>query len=253
MTKLLHQVKLLGENIPWLKELRQSGRDTFTALGIPNAKTEAWKYTKPNMFLTDEFEVYSAGCSANYRYEFPFATYQITFIDGVFAPNISNLPSEIEIMPLAEFMMFDAQAKNMVGKLVDNTKHPFAALNTAYLNEGIYIKIPNDCQLEKPLALVYHSSCQNAHPMSNIRNLVVLEKGAKAELIEYFNYTGDQKSVYFNNVVNEIHIGENAVLKHYKAQMEAFKAIHLALSCVEVKIRLLQKLLSAKRCGFGTQ
>ncbi|MBR4106248.1 MAG: Fe-S cluster assembly protein SufD [Alphaproteobacteria bacterium] len=235
MTKLLHQVKLLGENIPWLKELRQSGRDTFTALGIPNAKTEAWKYTKPNMFLTDEFEVYSAGCSANYRYEFPFATYQITFIDGVFAPNISNLPSEIEIMPLAEFMMFDAQAKNMVGKLVDNTKHPFAALNTAYLNEGIYIKIPNDCQLEKPLALVYHSSCQNAHPMSNIRNLVVLEKGAKAELIEYFNYTGDQKSVYFNNVVNEIHLGENAVLKHYKAQMEAFKAIHLALSCVEVK------------------
>ncbi len=235
MTKLLHQVKLLGENIPWLKELRQNGRDAFAALGIPNAKTEAWKYTKPNMFLTDEFETYSAGNSANYQYDFPFATYQITFIDGVFAPNMSDLPSEIEIIPLAEFVMFDIQAKKLIGNLVDINKHPFAALNTAYLNEGIYIKISENCKLTKPLALVYHSTCQNQRPMSNIRNLIVLEKNAQTELIEYFNYDGDQKSVYFNNVVNEIYIGDNATLMHYKAQMEAFKAIHLALNCVEIK------------------
>ena len=55
MNTLLQEVELLGDELPWLKEYRTAGREAFVRLGIPTAKTEAWKYTKPNRFLSADF------------------------------------------------------------------------------------------------------------------------------------------------------------------------------------------------------
>lgn len=235
MTQLLQKVELLGKNIPWLQEIRKQGADTFATKGIPTAKNEAWKYTKPNMFLGDDFNCYPKGSTSDYQPNLPFETYQICFIDGVFAPDHSSLPEEIEVLPLIEAIMMQPQTRDKIGHLADIKKHPFAALNSAYINEGVYIRVPTNCKINRPLAIIYHSTCRNLLPMFNLHNLIVLEDGAQAEVIEYFNYQGEQKSVYFNNLVNEIYIGENASLLHYKAQLEAFKAIHIALNCIEVK------------------
>ena len=44
MDSLIQDVKLMGEEIPWLKEVRANGKASFIKQGIPTAKTEAWNY-----------------------------------------------------------------------------------------------------------------------------------------------------------------------------------------------------------------
>ena len=113
-------------------------------------------------------------------------------------------------------------------------KFPFAALNTAYLEQGIFLRIGRDIVLDKPIAFLYHTS-GGLKRFACLRNLIVLETGAQAEMIEYYHYSGAPKSEYFNNIVHEIYIGRNAKLRHYAVQNEAFKAVHIALTAVKVK------------------
>ncbi len=58
------------------------------------------------------------------------------------------------------------------------------------------------------------------------RNLVVLDEGASATLIERF--IGNTDTVYFHNHVSEIVVGSQASLKHYRIQYESRQAYHLS-------------------------
>ncbi len=235
MSSLLKDVNLLGDNIPWLHDFRQQGRLVFADKGIPNAKVEAWKYTKPNMFLNSDFAWVNSENKTGYKPELPFDCYKICFVNGIFAPELSDFPPETEIMPLIEAIMLHPEVRERIGKLANSEQHNFAALNAAYLNEGIYIHIAEGVKINKPVCLICHTESGGILLMNNLRNLIVLEKNAQAEIIEYYNYSGEQKSCYFNNIVNEIYLGEQAKLEHYKVQDEAFKAIHLAINSIEVK------------------
>lgn len=234
MTLNLPVAELLGDNIPWLHDFRCRGRELFTKTELPNAKTEAWRYTKPNMYLSQDFISPVQGEETDYTPELPFAAYHICFTNGVFAPAISDLPEEITVLPLIEGIMFHPEIREKIGALALADKYPFAALNNAYLNEGIYIHLPKGYQLDRPLALINFVAADSTKPMFNLHNLIIADEGAKAEIVEYYLYRGEVKSAYFTNVVNEIYLAKGAHLHHYKLQNEAFKAIHLALNCVSV-------------------
>ena len=55
MAGLLQNASLWGDDIPWLCALREKGTDVFTRLGVPGAKVEDWKYTKPRLLNADDF------------------------------------------------------------------------------------------------------------------------------------------------------------------------------------------------------
>lgn len=236
MSGLLQQVKLIGDEIPWLRKMRASGRAAFERAGIPTPKTEAWKYTKPNRFLNTDFTFLPQGGSQLplQKTDLPFASYKIYFENGVFNPVLSELPEGIEVIPLIEAIMLQPSLRAKIGILADIDRHPFAALNAAYLNEGIYIHIDSNVNITKPVALIYHTVGDSQNVMYNLRNLVIVDENASVELVEYFCYDGKIKSSYLMNVVNEIYIGNGASLCHYKLQDEAYKAGHLALNAVRV-------------------
>lgn len=232
----MRNVSLIGEQIPWLKQLRDAGRVAFEQSGIPTPKTEAWKYTKPGRFLAEDFIYNPQGNSdlPTKGIDLPFDSYKIFFENGVFNPQNSDLPAGVEVIPLIEAVMFQPSLRNQIGQLARLDHHPFAALNTAYLNEGVYIHIESNVCLKKPLAIVSHVVAGKENALYNLRNLIVVESGAAADLVEYYCYDGDVKSSYLVNVVNEIFINAGAMLRHYKVQDEAFKAGHLALNAVSV-------------------
>lgn len=236
MSGLLKNVQLIGDGQTWLKELRSSGQIVFEKNGIPTAKTEAWKYTKPNRFLSTEFFVEPKGTNELplTTVDVPFSAYKIYFNDGVFNPAISELPDTVEVLPIIEAIMFQADVRSKIGALIDIEKYPFAAFNTAGLNEGIFIHIPKDTVLDKPIMLINHVTVQDQNRMYNLRNLIIAEEDSALELVEYYTYEGIEKSAYLVNVVNEIFVGHNAKITHYKVQNEAFKAGHLSLSSVNV-------------------
>ena len=99
----------------------------------------------------------------------------------------------LEISSLKEALSTH-EAASYIGKF-DLASFPLAALNTALLEEGLFIRISKP--LDKPLALIYHNKEEK---MANIRNLIVLEKGAKAEIIEVFE---GADSPYLTNIVTD--------------------------------------------------
>lgn len=273
MAGLLQNKPLLCDDIPWINALRQKGRMAFEAQGVPTAKTEYWQYTKPRDLNADDFVMQNSEdyeflsvdeahdchcnhgehechchhgeheCPCHASHEeginlaervLPFEAYYLYFANGMFIPMYPALPAGVEVKPLAE-AIFEGEAKEYLGKLVDIEKHPFAALNTAYGEEGLFLRLQNGVKLDKPIVIWNHSEVEDENVFYNLRNLIVLEKGAKAEIFEYFDYKGKEKSRYFANCVNEVFLGAEASLHHYKLQDEAFKANHVALTVVRAK------------------
>ena len=58
------------------------------------------------------------------------------------------------------------------------------------------------------------------------RNLIIAEKSSKLTVIESYVSTAD--AAYFTNAVDELVIGENAVVEHCKFQDESTEAFHIA-------------------------
>lgn len=249
MAGLLQNTTLWGENIPWLCALREKGADVFTRLGVPGAKVEDWKYTKPRLLTADDFvlpeapaqHACSCGCGGRCdedcgcRRNIQLDAYQIHFENGFWHPEHNHFPEGVTVLPLDEAIADNEDCRRYLGKIADIETAPFAALNAAYLENGVFINIARGVKLDKPLVIICHTCAGGRNLFYNLRNLVIMESGAEAEIIEYFHYDGIEKSRYFANVVNEIMVGKNAVLKHYKCQDDAYKAAHVSLSAVQVK------------------
>lgn len=237
MSLTQQNIKLWGEDMPWLAGLREKGLVAFEKNGLPNAKTEAWKYSylKESVFndLIIDTEPHQCSCHGECHCHdadnLPFETIKIPVCNGKPDTEHAELPRGLVIKPLAE-AIYDKEAQKYLNKSLDIENFPFAALNTAYLEQGLMIVAERNTIIEKPVLLSYHSHGQNL--WQNVRNLIVLESGAQLTLLE--DFSGDDE-FYFNNIVNEIYIGNEAVLTHYKRVKEAAAALHIALNSVVVR------------------
>ncbi|MBP5352265.1 MAG: Fe-S cluster assembly protein SufD [Alphaproteobacteria bacterium] len=232
---LLQTVKLWGENIPWFEGLREKGRIAFEKVGLPTAKTEAWKYSffKEDDLRNPQIDMTEHHCCEHCEQHsaLPFEALKIEYCNG-------RLHSE-ELPPLAGLMIkplveaiYDKDVQPYLNKSFDLEQFPFAALNTAYLEQGLFILLERGTTLSKPIYICYHHH-DNANCLCHIRNVIVLENSADATIIEHFD--AEPNAIYTQNIVNEIFIGNNASLRHLTLQNEALAAHHVLLNSVEVK------------------
>ncbi len=235
MSLLKQDIALFGENIPWLEGLREKARAVFARIGLPTAKTEAWKYSyfKEEALGEPVVDTTSHECDGHCDDEesLPFAAYQLKYCNGRMTHIPHELPRGLVILPL--FAAIESgEIKPYLNKSFALEDFPFAAFNTALADEGAFIIITKDFAAERPIYLHYHQH-SGANRLCNIRNIIVAEKGAKAALIEHFD--SEDGAHYFNNIVNEIYLGTGATLAHYTKQNEASAAHHVALNSVQVK------------------
>lgn len=237
----LHQnIELSGGDLPKLAGLREKGRQSFLRQKLPTAKTESYKYTRLRALEADDFIIEPAAdcgcehdCHCHQQKILPFDAYEITFCNGKSAHDHFHLPEGIEVMNLLDAVAGD-ESTSYLNKSFNMDELPLAALNTAYLEQGVFLRINKGFKADKPVALIYHTKTQQK-TFNNIRNIFVIESDADIAIAEYFYYDGEPKSEYFNNIVNEIYIGRNAKLHYYKRQDEALKAAHTALNSVRIK------------------
>lgn len=233
------QITLWGDDIPWLAGLREKGAKAYTTAGLPSAKTEAWKYSH---FPTDVLNRYTVNtephhcdenCHCHHESAFaPFAAIEVKFCNGKLATEHFDLPTGVTIKPLVE-AIFDGDVKACLGKSFDLEKFPFAALNTAYLEQGIMLTVERGTVLDRPIFLHYHQHAAAKPQLNLIRNIFILESRAQATVVEYFD--AENSADYFNNIVNEIYVRDSAELQHYVWPNEALDAHHIALNSVDVR------------------
>lgn len=232
----------------WLTNLRQQGRSQFEAVGFPSNKTELWRHTNVSPIARTHFAAAEAADpSADAIAEFTFgqaAAVELVFVNGRFHPRLSRLGSlaAVTVRPLAGILRSDPQlVQGKLGALVDIKANPFAALNTAFISDGAYVRLGAAASYEKPIHLLFVTvpvEGVEEPSVTHPRVLISAAAGARATIVETYaasNTAGPQ--VYFTNAVTEIDAGEGAVIDHCRLQQESLQAYHVSTTEVRLAAR----------------
>lgn len=227
-----------AEQYAWLNQARDTARSALQTLPLPGKKQEAWRYTSIEEILAHKFEPVSDDFDALQTEDIDnwllpeTDAYRLVFANGRFVPalrNFDNLPEGVTLGSLRYALSHDPVSLAIwFGQTANHTEHIFTALNTALINDGLFVHIRRDVILERPIEVIHLNLGLDKPQLIQPRNLLVLERGAKAQLIERYESSGE--SVYFYNAVSEILLEENVTLSHYRLQQESRKAYHLQQS-----------------------
>ncbi len=233
---------LPGSAVPWLAEKRRAAMALLSSGGFPTTRDEAWRYTDVGQLLTVPFAPAksSAAARAVSLAESSGLTdaYRLVFVDGVYiaeASRLAGLPDGVIVTNLAYAVGSHPElTRANFGKLVDASRHGFAALNTAMTSDGAFIVVPRGVRVEKPIEILVVASNQVQPVGAHLRNLVRVETNADATVLEH--YLGDGNAVSFTNSVTEICLAEGAGLTHVKVQREGQSAFHVAtIACEQAR------------------
>lgn len=198
----------------------------FLDLGFPTRKTEDWKYTNVASIAQGSFELAEKNQLPTQIIESNQVTdsYKVIVANGhlVQAEGLSELPAGVIIANLTQVM----QESHWQQYLQFDPRYEthFSELNTALITGGLFIYIPKEIVLTKPIHVCYQTLAEKAL-MSHQRNLFMIEQNSQATVIE--EYIGEGGN-YFNNVVSHIVLKPNSTLSYFKLQSEAANSSHIA-------------------------
>lgn len=226
---------------PWLRAMRKTAIGSFQKRGFPTLKDEDWKHTNVAPVVRTPFrfdpEAEAPRIPGDLIESFTFGVLkcsQLVFVNGRFAPKLSYLrwlPEGVRVRSLQEILHYDPGALQAdLGKYAAADHHAFAALNTAFLQDGAFVHVPKGRVVEEPIHLLYVSTSQEPAAVSYPRNLILLDDESQATVIE--SYVGLDKGAYFTNAVTEFRVGNGANLDHYKMQRESEGAFHFSDTAV---------------------
>lgn len=215
----------------WLSKLRRDAFERFAALGFPTVKDEAWKYTNVGPIAKTPFRL-SDGETWLQSPSHPGLPggeeAKIVFVNGRYAPELSKADAgPVVFRSLREALREEPdQVEPHLGVHASFQENAFTALNTAFLEDGVFIRIPRGAVVEKPVHLVSLSVGGGAPTIWHLRNLIVAEPNSQATVVESYLGQG-QAWPYFTNAVTEVICGDGAILEHYKVQREDLSAFHV--------------------------
>jgi Fe-S cluster assembly protein SufD len=225
-----------GRRRPWLEGLRRRAIERFAALGFPTTRQEDWRYTSVAPVTRTEFRPAPAG-DRRLPHErvaemscFDHECVQVVFVDGRHAPEYSlipALPDRVRIEPLDQAVEGDLpEVAAQLGRHARFDEHPFAALNTAFVEDGAYVLIPPGTVVERPIHLMYFSTAHGTPAFSQPRTLIVAGAGSQVTLVE--SHLGHDGGPYLTNAVTEIVAGPGAVIDYCKLDEEGAEGHHFA-------------------------
>jgi Fe-S cluster assembly protein SufD len=218
----------------WLEDLRARGAARFTALGIPTVRDEEWRFTNVSALNAIEFVPAGPITGAAERlngFAYTDAPVRLVIVNGRFDTTLSRtkgLPGGVQAGSLAAALKDHADVvQRYFGQLADFTNRSFAALNTAFVQDGAFIHVADGVVLDTPIHVVYVSGGDGGlKGMAHPRTLIVAGANSQARVVESF--IGAVGESYFTNAVAEVFVGENASIDHYKVQEESLDAFHIA-------------------------
>ncbi|HIP24122.1 MAG TPA: Fe-S cluster assembly protein SufD, partial [Rhodobacteraceae bacterium] len=171
----------------WAESTRHAARERTLGMGAAGRRDEYWRYTNPaalNAAGAPDVEIMQLE-------EVPVfdgvEKLLITFVDGVYAPELSDdLSGEgLEISTLEAALSADIHwAQDVFGVLEANGQSPvnrvFAALNTALAGQGVVIRATG--KVSKPVAFRYCR--ENTTSDALIHHVIRVESGADLSILE---------------------------------------------------------------------
>ncbi|NNE85320.1 MAG: Fe-S cluster assembly protein SufD, partial [Alphaproteobacteria bacterium] len=209
--------------------------------GLPGRRDEYRRYTNLNALGKNDFELANGGPAVDvpplpHRAVAELASYRIVFVNGRLRPDLcvlDDMPDGVLIAGLGDMIAAAPERlQPVLGQNLDLHDMPLAALNTAFMRDGMVLFVDGGVNVDKPVHLVSITVPGATPMMLQPRHLVVLGDGAKATLIE--SHIGGSDSPYFNNLVSELTLGDGAELNHYIFQEEGPAAVHISATALDL-------------------
>ena len=219
----------------WLRQLREDAFARFCEIGFPTTKDEDWRFTNASPISQATFQFSPDGDKrvkpADLQpFQIPGALCCLVFVNGRFAPALSRLgscPKGVRIGALAEEIAKNPGAlESHLGRYTKSIGDGFAALNTAFIEDGAYIYVPRRTAIEAPIHLLFVSVGDGGQAMAHPHNLIVAEDETQAAIVE--DYVSLGSGAFFSNAVTELVAGESAVISHHLVEREDLEALNVS-------------------------
>ena len=206
------------------EKLKSEALTILETIQFPTTRSEAWKYTRLGKISNKKFNVQKGDISDISKFRVSKEATTLVFVNGFLDASLSSdeIPNGIEFKSITNSTI-------EFGKNLKLENEIFHSLNTAYATDGVCIHINEKTILDKPLQVIYILTGE--HTVANLRNVIICEKNAQAEVIQGF-FTENAKES-FTNVVSEIVVEENAHLTLNKIQYEDESCYQVATEQVD--------------------
>ena len=152
-----------------LKKGSDKAWDQFIELGLPSRQMEVYRYVKLRKLYQRQFVTAATG-SAEIAAVLPHVLPECTesvlvFLNGRYQPqhsNIAALPGKVQICHFSEAIRTYGSFLNTYwAKCLKEETDPFAALNAALNEDGVFIYLPPNTVLDKPVQLLHLTDTKN--------------------------------------------------------------------------------------------
>ena len=229
--RLLEAFRIQGDLIrgnatPLVNRLRNSALKEFEAQGFPSTKMESWRFTDLETRLMHDFTLDFRNQSRSFDVNEIFTcdvydldTFSVTLLNGWYvykhAP-LTRLADGTVIGSLARAMeVYPELIDSHLGQAANTASTAMTALNTAFLQDGLFVYVPEGVRVEKPIQLI--NIVNSKQPLLiQPRHLVIAGRDSRLTLVHCDHSLTHSPS--FTNTVLEIFVGERAFVDHYKIQ-----------------------------------
>ena len=214
----------------YVHEVRSEAIKQFESIGFPDKKLENWKYTSLKNLLNTDYTVLP---EINNVLEFKnikkyliddIDSYKVIFVDGKYCSHLSETTHEgMDICILSAALTqskYELIIENYFNKIA--LKDGITSLNTAFSNEGVFIHIPKNKFVEKPIQIIHFSTGNESSLMFQPRNMIVVDENSQVQIIE--RHQSLSKNKVFTNSVTEIYADKKSIIDYYKIQNDNLQA-----------------------------
>jgi Fe-S cluster assembly protein SufD len=209
-----------------LHRMQQSALESLLEMQFPDRRHEDWKYTPVTRLLGTRYNLPSAPTAETFTPIPGLDSYVLEISNGRLVGQASHsdlLQAGVQVISLSEAYQLDIWQQHFSRYITADTQHPnkaFDYLNFAFQTGGLFIHIPANLILDKPIEIRISHDDANAsfsHPLY----FVYSGKNSAVTFFERFekpNHIAVNNEIGFINSIGFFHLGANASVDHIKWQ-----------------------------------
>ena len=200
----------------WFNNFRLNGLNSFQNIGIPKITDEDWRFTNLKDFLGNDFLPLDKSTNKFDISEIPSCLSDLDahFIFFVNGSLVHSADLEFKALNMKDAIVSEDQnlKKIILDQFSLRNKDFFYELNSAFLENGVYIEIEKSHKISKPIVLVNKFDSSSSDAFINSRNILHFGESSSGEIIEYS--FSDSNKKYFSNRTTMLYMDKNSSVEH---------------------------------------
>ena len=213
-----------------LQNFSKANLEKLKSVNIPTRKTESWKYSAKRLKMSEAYpEFASSKPVGEIENSYLVDAHVIVVSNNIVCLNKLG-ETDLTIKSFSD--LNEAQSLQVInGAIAQSSNYEFSVANAAYLQNGLYINVPKNTHVDKPIRLVFQ---QIEEGVSFPRIFFNVESGASVTIIEEIQIQASDDSLALVNSVCDINIEANAKAQYLRMNLDGGKSKHIGATGINL-------------------